>query len=551
MMFSTSAFSQSGPDNAKEVNAVQSGVKAMKIAATPELFHLASSWVSDFRTLNPSLNVSIDQITDNNLQPAGHLTLVSDNNSSVVNDPAIWKLVVGRDVIVPVVNAGNPVLNLLNQQGVSSAKFMQLFNDPTKRSWINVVANGQNSPVNFVLSNDSDVKSVIEDFAKTSFIPGSARMVDNAVDVLAAVEKDLLAVGFCKLSDLRSSNPDQLTRIRLLPIDKNGNGRMDNFERIYANMDEFTHGVWIGKYPNALSKNIYALSMVKPTDENEIAFLSWIIDGGQTKLSANGYSALANIEKQSGIAALSNQKAYILSDVKTVSVPQSWPIFVTVILLVGLFAAIFAYSRKGADSAVPDQEIQIAPFLVENAMNVPKGIYFNKTHTWAFMEKDGNVKVGMDDFLQHITGKLTKIKMKEAGENVRKGEKIVTIIRDGKQLNLYAPISGTILAQNQSLLADSSLLNTSPYAEGWVYQIEPKNWLREVQFMLMGEKYTEWLQDEFVRLKDFITASLKADNLVYAQVVMQDGGELSDNVLADLGPEVWEDFQTKFIDTSR
>jgi len=184
-------------------------------------------------------------------------------------------------------------------------------------------------------------------------------------------------------------------------------------------------------------------------------------------------------------------------------------------------------------------------------MDVPKGLYFDKTHTWAFMEQDGNVRVGIDDFLQHITGKLTKIRMKEAGEKVRKGEAIVTIIRDGKQLNIYAPISGTILAQNESLMTDSAILNSSPFFKGWVYQIEPKNWLREVQFMFMGEKYTDWLRDEFVRLKDFIAASVRTDEMVYAHVILQDGGELTDNVLADMGPEVWEDFQTRFIDTSR
>jgi hypothetical protein len=39
--------------------------------------------------------------------------------------------------------------------------------------------------------------------------------------------------------------------------------------------------------------------------------------------------------------------------------------------------------------------------------------------------------------------------------------------------------------------------------------------------------------------------------VVYQHIVLQDGGELKDNVLSDLGPEVWEDFQTRFIDTSK
>ena len=42
--------------------------------------------------------------------------------------------------------------------------------------------------------------------------------------------------------------------------------------------------------------------------------------------------------------------------------------------------------------------------------------------------------------------------------------------------------------------------------------IEPKNWVREIEFMFMGEKYKEWLKDEFIRLKDFFTASVMSDN---------------------------------------
>ena len=67
----------------------------------------------------------------------------------------------------------------------------------------------------------------------------------------------------------------------------------------------------------------------------------------------------------------------------------------------------------------------------------------------------------------------------------------------------------------------------------------------------MGDKYAEWLKDEFTRLKDFIAATVRTNNLVYAHVVLQDGGELTDNVLADMDPKVWEDFQTQFIDSSR
>jgi hypothetical protein len=73
----------------------------------------------------------------------------------------------------------------------------------------------------------------------------------------------------------------------------------------------------------------------------------------------------------------------------------------------------------------------------------------------------------------------------------------------------------------------------------------------ETKFMFMADKFRDWLDDEFVRLKDFLAASANTNTVVYNHIVLQDGGELTDNVLANLEPKVWEDFQTQFIDASR
>jgi hypothetical protein len=51
------------------------------------------------------------------------------------------------------------------------------------------------------------------------------------------------------------------------------------------------------------------------------------------------------------------------------------------------------------------------------------------------------------------------------------------------------------------------------------------------------------------RLKEFLTSIIKPESIEYAPI-LQDGGELKDGLLSDLGPEVWEDFQTNFIDLS-
>ena len=140
--------------------------------------------------------------------------------------------------------------------------------------------------------------------------------------------------------------------------------------------------------------------------------------------------------------------------------------------------------------------------------------------------------------------------MKSPGEKVKKNESVLSLIHEGKQINIYAPFSGTIKEINEDLVTDPSLINRSPYSEGWIYMMEPSNWEREIRFFKIAKVYKEWLKSEFTRLKDFFAVFVKPVPDGYAQGIFQDGGELKDGILADFGPEVWEDFQTNFIETS-
>ena len=212
--------------------------------------------------------------------------------------------------------------------------------------------------------------------------------------------------------------------------------------------------------------------------------------------------------------------------------------------------AVVQYSRK-KNLKVSALSTVISRIFNEDSVTIPKGIYYDKTHTWAFMEKNGFVKVGIDDFLLHITGPLNRIKMKNLNEKIQKGEPLFSIIQNGKQLTINAPISGIIKSTNKQLQEDSNLINTSTFNDGWIYTIEPTNWTRDLQFLFIADNYKEWLKAEFIRLKDFLSTIKLVTNAELTPIILQDGGELKDNILTDFGPEVWEDFQLKFIYTSR
>jgi glycine cleavage system H lipoate-binding protein len=220
------------------------------------------------------------------------------------------------------------------------------------------------------------------------------------------------------------------------------------------------------------------------------------------------------------------------------------------VVMVITIDAIVHFSRN-KDSKISAFTNVISRVFNEDSIMIPKGMYYDKTHTWAFIEKNGLVKIGIDDFLLHITGPFIRIKMKTSGDKIIKGEPLFSIIQNGKQLTINAPISGNIKSINEMIIDDSNLVSTSNFNDGWIYTIEPTNWVREIQFLYIAESYKEWIKNEFLRLKDFFASIRMANNPDYSAVVLQDGGELKDNILSEFGPEVWEDFQTKFINTSR
>lgn len=185
--------------------------------------------------------------------------------------------------------------------------------------------------------------------------------------------------------------------------------------------------------------------------------------------------------------------------------------------------------------------------LTAAVLRIPQGIFYSKNHTWTYLEKSGTAKVGLDDLLLHITGEVNIRQFKNPGESVSKGEVLAEMEQNGKSLNVFSPISGTILDSNAELITNQELLNEDPYGKGWLYSIKPTNWVAETPSCYLADEATTWLEDELVRYKDFLALNMKKYSPEPSMVVLQDGGELSDNSLSGMPGEMWQDFQKEFM----
>jgi glycine cleavage system H lipoate-binding protein/ABC-type phosphate transport system substrate-binding protein len=529
---------------------------SLKVLSTPELYNISMKWAVEYNKLFPGANIKVINVADpekaGDLIKEGNIGFFSNEFYAGLKNESLWKVVVGRDVIVPVINAKNPFIEEICRHGISPAVLSAFLANEASRNWGTLLKNSENMKADYYCIDDEQTLKSLAGFLKTDKVIIAGEKPGNAGEVISAIQKDPYSIGFCKLINvLDFENQNIVENIKLLPIDRNGNGLIDYNEKIYDDYNSFSRGIWIGKYPRALLSNVYSVATDQPENVNEVAFIKWVLSQGQKFLYDNDYSDLLVSERQSSTDKLYNAKIQAGTASEENSLLRSGLFIIATVILTGLIATSIARQRKRKKAAVKITGTALHPVLDENSLLIPKGLYFDKTHTWAFLEENGIVKVGIDDFLQHITGTITRVKMKSPGKKVKKGEQILSIIQNGKQVNLYAPVSGTIVEQNISLESDSSVLNSSPYREGWIYKIEPSNWGRESQLLFMADKQKEYIKKEFSRFKDFLAEALTANTGRYAKLMLQDGGEIRDGVMSEMGPEVWEDFQTDFIDPSR
>lgn len=214
-----------------------------------------------------------------------------------------------------------------------------------------------------------------------------------------------------------------------------------------------------------------------------------------------------------------------------------------------LFILIIFWKISNIQIHVAKQIKQVIGSLSANIMRIPQGLFYNKNHTWAHLDESGAAKVGLDDFMQHITGEVAFTHLKNPGETINKGDLLTEIDQDGKHLSVFSPISGKILETNPLLSEQPNILNEDPYQEGWVYKMKPTNWVSDTNSYYFAEEATNWTAKELERFKEFLMGwSMKKYASEPSMILLQDGGELRDNILSELPDEVWKDFQIEFLE---
>jgi glycine cleavage system H protein len=124
---------------------------------------------------------------------------------------------------------------------------------------------------------------------------------------------------------------------------------------------------------------------------------------------------------------------------------------------------------------------------------IPENLRYTNEHEWLRAEGD-NWRVGITEFAQKQLGDVVMVDIPTVGKSVARGDELGTIESVKAVSQLYAPVSGEIVAVNKELESEPELLNTDPYGEGWIVEIKPDN-RAELDSLLAADAYATFLAE--------------------------------------------------------
>ena len=107
--------------------------------------------------------------------------------------------------------------------------------------------------------------------------------------------------------------------------------------------------------------------------------------------------------------------------------------------------------------------------------SIPSELKYLDSHEWARVEADGTVTIGISDHAQEALGDLVFVEVPEVGKALKKGNAAAVVESVKAASDVYSPISGEVIAANETLGSAPELVNQDPYGQGWLYKIKPSN----------------------------------------------------------------------------
>lgn len=213
-------------------------------------------------------------------------------------------------------------------------------------------------------------------------------------------------------------------------------------------------------------------------------------------------------------------------------------VFILVMLTVAVFLlAEWLLTRPAAavTRAEGEKHREGIPLSIQSLLDR----YFHPGHAWARFLSPRLAVVGIDDFTRKVMGPIDRVDLPAIGTEVEQGQPLWKVWHKNRALSQMSPVSGRVIAVNDTLLRTPSLANRSPYDEGWIAKVKSGSGKRDVQNLLHGSVAKFWLDSVKSQYVRRIAPNVSA--------VYQDGGELTEDIGSRLSDVEWQKVVREFF----
>jgi glycine cleavage system H protein len=126
---------------------------------------------------------------------------------------------------------------------------------------------------------------------------------------------------------------------------------------------------------------------------------------------------------------------------------------------------------------------------------IPGDLKFQKTHEWVRVEEDGTATVGISDHAQRALGDLVYVELPEVGSSVKAGSGVAVVESVKAASDIYAPVSGEVIAVNEVLSDKPETINEDAFGDGWIFKLKLDD-KSELDGLLTADEYAEVAEND-------------------------------------------------------
>jgi phosphate transport system substrate-binding protein len=252
-------------------------------------------WAEEFKKTHPNVKIDIQAggagkgITDV-LSKVTDIGLVSRDLNAAEYKKGAYSIAVTKDAVIPTISETSPYRKVLYQKGVKKEAFNHIFITGKYKTWNNL---GFKSEAPIHVYTRSDASGAAETWAKyfnkkQEDLQGVAVFGDPGL--AQAVKRDPSGLGFNNIVYIYDTKTNKPTNgVVPVPIDLNNNGKLDPDENFYDDIDQLIAAIISGKYPSPPARDLYFVTVNKPTNPIVKEFIKYILTDGQKFVQEAGY----------------------------------------------------------------------------------------------------------------------------------------------------------------------------------------------------------------------------------------------------------------------